>query len=298
MELAAALLAAATAFVLAYTLSTPNRQVLELLERLNRHERNLDPERAAALAQPFTVRAVGPIAQRMRRAAAAALPGSLLSAAERQLILAGEPVTLHIFVLVQAAAGAASLFAAIAILAQDLPAGATVAGLAGCAAGAAAPVLWLRRRIRQRKAQILRELPDAVDLIVTSVEAGMAIDGALAEVASETRGPLGEELGIAVRETTLGRSRRDALLGVIERTQVPELRAFIHSLIQAEQTGIPIGQVLRSQAAHVRLQRRQRAEAQAQRAPVKMVVVLVTLVLPAMLLLVVGPALLRMADRL
>ncbi|GBD23185.1 hypothetical protein HRbin29_00843 [bacterium HR29] len=298
MELAAALLAAAAAFVLVYALATPNRQAVELLQRLNRHERSLDPERAAMLAQPFTVRAVGPLARRVRRTAAAVLPTSLLDSAERKLILAGEPITLHVFVLFQAAAGAASLFAAIAILARDLPAGATVAGLAGCALGAAAPALWLRWRIRQRQARILKELPDAVDLIVTLVEAGMAIDGALAEVASETQGPLGEELGIAVRETTLGRSRRDALLGVIERTQVPELRAFIHSLIQAEQTGVPVGQVLRSQAAHVRLQRRQRAEAQAQRAPVKMVIVLVTLVLPAMLLLVVGPALLRMADRL
>jgi len=101
-----------------------------------------------------------------------------------------------------------------------------------------------------------------------------------------------------VRETTLGRSRRDALQRLIERTEVPELKTFVQSLIQAEQTGIPIGQVLRTQAEQVRLKKRQRAEVQAQRAPVKMVVVLVTMVLPSMLLLVMGPAVMRMADQL
>jgi len=212
--------------------------------------------------------------------------------------MAGEPTAVPWFLLVLAASAAAALFAGIAVVTQDLPSAATIAGIVGAALLGATPVIWLRQRVRSRQARIVKELPDAVDLIVTSVEAGMAIDAALAEVAGETRGPLGEELAIAVHETALGRSRRDALLGVVERTQVPELRAFIHSLIQAEQTGIPIGQVLRSQAAHVRLQRRQRAEAQAQRAPVKMVVILVTLVLPAMLLMVVGPALLRLADRL
>lgn len=298
MELAAAVFAAAASFVLAYTLTTPNRHALELLERLNRHERSLDPDRTAMLAQPFTARAVRPLARRVGRAAAAALPTSLVGSIERRLIMAGEPMTLQAFLLYQAASAAAALFAGIAVVTQDLPSAATIAGIVGAALLGATPVIWLRQRVRSRQARIVKELPDAVDLIVTSVEAGMAIDAALAEVAGETRGPLGEELAIAVHETALGRSRRDALLGVVERTQVPELRAFIHSLIQAEQTGIPIGQVLRSQAAHVRLQRRQRAEAQAQRAPVKMVVVLVTLVLPAMLLMVVGPALLRLADRL
>ena len=102
---------------------------------------------------------------------------------------------------------------------------------------------------------------------------------------------------MAVREATLGRSRRDALTNVIERTQVLELKTFLQSLIQAEQAGLPIGRVLRTQASQIRLHRRQRAEADAQRAPIKMVIVLVLFVLPAMILTVVGPAFIRMAER-
>lgn len=298
MELVTAALAAATVLALTYTLTTANRGALALLERLNRHERIIDPERAATLAQPFSTRAVRPLARRVHRAAAALLPGTLVATTERWLVLAGEPVALHTFLVFQGGALAAAVFTALAILAQPMSLPLTAAGVGACAFGGVVPLLWLRQRIRRRQAAILKELPEVVDLVVTSVEAGLAIDGALAEVARDTAGPLGEELQIAVREMTLGRSRRDALLAVIERTEVPELRAFIHSLIQAEQTGIPIGQVLRSQAAHVRLQRRQRAEAQAQRAPVKMVLVLVVLVLPAMLITIVGPALLRMAERL
>jgi tight adherence protein C len=163
---------------------------------------------------------------------------------------------------------------------------------------AVVPLYWLRIRVAARKRAILKALPDAVDLVVTTVEAGMSIDGALAEVGSETGGPLGDELRLAVRETALGRSRREALLRVVDRTDVPDLRTFIQSIVQAEQTGIPVGQVLRTQADQLRLKKRQRAEAEAQRAPIKMIVVLVTMVLPSMLIMVMGPALIRMADSL
>ena len=132
---------------------------------------------------------------------------------------------------------------------------------------------------------------------MTTVEAGLGLDAALSEVGHETEGPLGEELRLTVRETTLGRSRRDALTRLIERTDVPELKTFVQAVIQAEQTGIPVGQVLRTQAAQIRLKKRQRAEAEAQRAPVKMVVVLALLVLPAMLLMVIGPAGIRMTEQ-
>lgn len=296
MALLAAIFAAATAFLLTYTLVTPSRAKLAFVERLNRYERGTDPERAAKLAQPFTMRVLAPTAGRLRRFGAALLPASLARSVERQLLAAGEPVSLQFFLVLQFLAGFAGLALALTFLARDLPPLLRIAGIAAGAALALMPLLWLRMKIRRRAQEILRALPDTVDLIVTSVEAGMSIDAALAEVGQDTKGPLGEELRLAVRETALGRSRREALLGIVERNRVPELRAFIQSIIQAEQTGIPLGQVLRSQAAHVRLQRRQRAEVQAQRAPVKMVVILVTLVLPAMLLMIIGPALLRMRD--
>jgi tight adherence protein C len=212
-------------------------------------------------------------------------------------MLAGEPVSLQGMLTIQAVSVAAGVFVAFA----GLTAGGPPLRLIGVAALglvlAVMPLYWLRIRVSARKRSLLKALPDAVDLIVTTVEAGLGLDAALSEVGHETQGPLGEELRLTVRETTLGRSRRDALTRLIERTDVPELKTFVQAIIQAEQTGIPVGQVLRTQAAQIRLKKRQRAEAEAQRAPVKMVVVLALLVLPAMLLMIIGPAGIRMTEQ-
>ena len=113
---------------------------------------------------------------------------------------------------------------------------------------------------------------------------------------AKRRGRSAKSLRLAIRESTLGSSRRDALQRLVERTGVPDLRTFVQAILQAEQTGIPLGPVLRVQAEQIRLKKRQRAETDAQRAPVKMVLVLVLLVLPAMLLTVMGPALMRLGD--
>ncbi len=297
MELFAAIAAALAVFVGVYTLVTPNRPA-NMTSRLDRLERGDRSDREAQLATPFANRVTKPILGKVRRGAGSVLPASVVSAIERRILVAGDPISLHAFLTVQLAFVGGALFLWFIALSAGPSGLQLVVALVGPPALALLPLWWLRIRILGRQKLLVKALPDAVDLIVTTVEAGLAIDAALAEVGRETDGPLGEELRLTVRETTLGRSRRDALQRLIERTQVPELKTFVQSLIQAEQSGIPIGQVLRTQADQVRLKKRQRAEAQAQRAPVKMVVVLVTLVLPSMLLLVMGPAIMRMADQL
>lgn len=297
MELIAAVAAALAVFVGVFTVITPSRPT-SMTNRLDRLERGDRSDREAKLATPFATRVTKPILGKVRRGAGSVLPASVVSAIERRILVAGDPISLHAFLAVQLVfVGGALLLWFIAL--SSRPSGLQlIVALVGPPALMLLPLWWLRLRVLGRQKLLVKALPDAVDLIVTTVEAGLAIDAALAEVGRETDGPLGEELRLTVRETTLGRSRRDALQRLIERTQVPELKTFVQSLIQAEQSGIPIGQVLRTQADQVRLKKRQRAEAQAQRAPVKMVVVLVTLVLPSMLLLVMGPAIMRMADQL
>lgn len=297
MELIAAITAALAVFVGVFTLVTPGRPA-SMTNRLDRLERGERSDRESQLATPFATRVTKPILGRARRGASAVLPASVVSAIERRILVAGDPISLHAFLSVQLAFVCGALFLWFLALSAGPSGIQLVVALVGPPALMLLPLWWLRLRMLGRQKLLVKALPDAVDLIVTTVEAGLAIDAALAEVGRETDGPLGEELRLTVRETTLGRSRRDALTRLIERTQVPELKTFVQSLIQAEQSGIPIGQVLRTQAAQVRLKKRQRAEAQAQRAPVKMVVVLVTLVLPSMLLLVMGPAIMRMAEQL
>lgn len=297
MELIAAITAALAVFVGVFTLVTPGRPA-SMTNRLDRLERGERSDRESQLATPFATRVTKPILERARRGAGAVLPASVVSAIERRILVAGDPISLHAFLSVQLAFVCGALFLWFLALSAGPSGVQLVVALVGPPALMLLPLWWLRLRMLGRQKLLVKALPDAVDLIVTTVEAGLAIDAALAEVGRETDGPLGEELRLTVRETTLGRSRRDALTRLIERTQVPELKTFVQSLIQAEQSGIPIGQVLRTQADQVRLKKRQRAEAQAQRAPVKMVVVLVTLVLPSMLLLVMGPAIMRMAEQL
>lgn len=297
MELIAAITAALAVFVGVFTLVTPGRPA-SMTNRLDRLERGERSDRETQLATPFATRVTKPILGRARRGAGAVLPASVVSAIERRILVAGDPISLHAFLSVQLAFVCGALFLWFLALSAGPSGVQLVVALVGPPALMLLPLWWLRLRMLGRQKLLVKALPDAVDLIVTTVEAGLAIDAALAEVGRETDGPLGEELRLTVRETTLGRSRRDALTRLIKRTQVPELKTFVQSLIQAEQSGIPIGQVLRTQADQVRLKKRQRAEAQAQRAPVKMVVVLVTLVLPSMLLLVMGPAIMRMAEQL
>ncbi len=265
--------------------------------RLNRLERNGPGDRGELLAEPFAARVGMPVAQRLRNLVTRLLPGSWVSGIEYRLMLAGEPLSVHAMLTVQVVAVAAGIFVVFVAVTGGGGAPRVAATLVAGAVLGVMPLYWLRIRVAARKRALLKALPDAVDLIVTTVEAGLGLDAALSEVGHETEGPLGEELRLTVRETTLGRSRRDALTRLIERTDVPELKTFVQAVIQAEQTGIPVGQVLRTQAAQIRLKKRQRAEAEAQRAPVKMVVVLALLVLPAMLLMVIGPAGIRMTEQ-
>ena len=295
MIVLAILCGAAAAFVGVFSLFGARTSAVP--HRLNRLERTGQADRGELLAEPFAARVGMPLAQRVRGLLARLLPGSWVSGIEYRLMLAGEPASLHGMLTIQAVAVAGGVFVAIAGISAGGGPLRVIAVMVASLALAVMPLYWLRMRVAARKRALLKALPDAVDLIVTTVEAGLGLDAALSEVGHETEGPLGEELRLTVRETTLGRSRRDALTRLNERTDVPELKTFVQAIIQAEQTGIPVGQVLRTQAAQIRLKKRQRAEAEAQRAPVKMVVVLALLVLPAMLLMVIGPAGIRMTEQ-
>lgn len=295
MELLAAACAAGAVFIGLMALITSGQAAVS--SRLDRFERTGATTRDELLAEPFAARVGVPVFDRLRSLAGRLLPSEWVGGLEHRLMLAGEPISLHGFLTMWLFSGAAAVFVAISGIARASGLTAIGAVLLLALLLAVAPLYWLRLRVAARKRALIKALPDAVDLIVTTVEAGLGLDAALSEVGHETEGPLGEELRLTVRETTLGRSRRDALTRLNERTDVPELKTFVQSIIQAEQTGIPVGQVLRTQAAQIRLKKRQRAETEAQRAPVKMVVVLALLVLPAMLLMVIGPAAMRMADQ-
>jgi tight adherence protein C len=167
--------------------------------------------------------------------------------------------------------------------------GATIAGFF-------APSMYLYQRTYDRSGRILRELPDAIDLLTISVESGLGFDAAVQQVAHNTEGPLAEEFSRVLREMQIGSSRSESLRALAERTNVPELRSFVSSMVQADAFGIPIANVLRVQSSEMRVKRRQRAEEKAQQVPVKMTIPLIFCILPSLFIVIMGPAVMQVMD--
>jgi tight adherence protein C len=152
------------------------------------------------------------------------------------------------------------------------------------------PEFWLGGRVRKRQKAILLQIPDALDLLTISVRAGLGFDGALGKVVEKLKGPLTEEFRRALAEIRVGKPRRDALRDIIPRTEVPALTNFIGAIIQAEQLGVSISKVLQVQSEQLRIERRQRAEEMAAKAPIKMLFPLVGCIFPSLFIVILGPA--------
>jgi tight adherence protein C len=162
--------------------------------------------------------------------------------------------------------------------------------MAASVAGYMAPNMYLYQQAYDRAAQMQKALPDAIDLLTISVESGLGFDAAVAQVARNTEGPLAGEFARMLQEMQIGRGRTDALRSMADRTNLPDLRGFVSSMVQADAFGIPIGQVLRVQSSEIRVKKRQWAEEQAQKVPVKILIPLIFCILPCLFIAVLGPA--------
>ena len=248
---------------------------------------------------PFADRVVVPVLDGIVRAFVQILPHRLVERTSREILSAGSPISLQAFftivflftvfvpglaILFVTRSGASLSFFLVLVICLVV------------AAGLAAPFMWLRRRSRNRRLAIWRSLPDAFDLITVCVEAGLALDAALKQVSSKLRGPLTDEISQVLREVGLGRPRREALEGLAHRVDVPEVDTFVSAVVQAEQLGTSLGRVLRAQSLTLRRQRRQKAEAVARRAPVKMVMPLVFFIMPTFFIITIGPVAVQLID--
>jgi tight adherence protein C len=158
-----------------------------------------------------------------------------------------------------------------------------------CAGGYFAPNLVLYQVGYQRMEKIRRELPDSLDMLTITVEAGLAFDAALSQVARNTEGPLASEFFRVLQEMQIGMGRMEALRALGDRVNLPELRGFVTAMVQADAFGIPIANVLRVQAREMRIKRSQRAEEQAMKVPVKILFPLIFCILPTLFIVVIGP---------
>ncbi len=170
--------------------------------------------------------------------------------------------------------------------------------LIGFVFGLLAPNYWLKSRIKQRQEEIVRTLPDILDLIMVSVEAGLGFDAAIMKVVEKQKGALATEFSTVLQEIKIGKPRRDALRDMARRNNIEDLSNVIAALVQADQLGISIGGVLRNQAKQVRQKRRQRAQEQAQKAPVKIMIPLVFFIFTSVFIVILGPAMITILEYL
>jgi tight adherence protein C len=169
-------------------------------------------------------------------------------------------------------------------------------GLMGAGMLFVLPDMALTFRARSRNETIRSELPDVLDLLAVSVEAGLGFDGAVQKVTEHMRGPLVDEFSLALGEMRVGESRADALRHLSERVDAAEMAAFVRAIIQADQLGIALGRILRVQAADARHRRQAAAEEKAMKAPIKMLFPTVLFIFPAMFVVILGPAMISLLD--
>jgi tight adherence protein C len=247
------------------------------------------------LQLPFSERTLRPLVGRLSRMGGRLGSASSTDVAEKRLAMAGNPGDLKVTdwmgvkMLVGVATGAI-LFLLFGLLMAGLMMG-VLLGAAGLGIGFLLPEFWLRGRIKARQKIILKMIPDTLDLLTISVRAGLGFDAALAKVVEKLPGPLTDEFRRALAEVRVGKARRDALRDMVPRTNVAPLSAFIGAIIQAEQLGVSISKVLQVQSDQLRIERRQRAEEMAAKAPIKMLFPLVGCIFPSLFIVILGPAL-------
>jgi tight adherence protein C len=254
------------------------------------------------LQQPFFERTIRPLAGRLSGSVARITSTSFSEQTEKRLAMAGNPgdrwVSDWLGMKALASGGAfAVMFLLFGLLGGNLLLGLGLGG-AGLLGGYIFPEFWLGGRVKKRQKLIVMQLPDALDLLTISVRAGLAFDAALGKVVEKMKGPLVDEFRRALAEVRVGKARRDALRDIVPRTEVQPLTNFIGAIIQAEQLGVSISKVLQVQSEQLRIERRQRAEEQAAKAPIKMLFPLVGCIFPSLFVVILGPAIILIMQNL
>ncbi|MCU1497554.1 MAG: type secretion system protein [Acidimicrobiales bacterium] len=267
----------------------------------DRGEAVLD-EFSQRLARPFLDRVLSPLLARIVAAAGSITPSDHRIRIRTQLAQAGLDLRRRPeeVMAAQVAGAASGLVAGLALLlggALGAGPGTALTALL-MATGGFVPMAWLGRKVEERMRSIRTDLPDTLDLLAISVEAGIGLEGAMEVVTERFRSPLAEEMARTLQEMGLGLTRRDALGNLKRRSPVPELSSFVQALIQADALGMPLGRVLKLQAAEMRSRRRQWARERAAKLPVKILFPLVACIFPAVLVVVLGPAISQIGQAL
>lgn len=246
------------------------------------------------LDAPFSERVLKPLLRRSSRIVTRFTPARTIETTRHKLELAGQPNgwTVADFLGVR---GLAAIVAGglpfLFLLISRAPADRLILFTGGFVVlGFMLPSIWLGNKIKARRKEILRALPDSLDLMTIAIEAGLGFDAAMGKVIEKWNNELSAAFARALSEMRLGRSRRDALRDLANRVELEELTSFIAAILQADQLGVSMAKVMRIQSEQMRVRRRQRAEEAAQKAPIKMLIPMAFLIFPAIFIVLLGPA--------
>jgi tight adherence protein C len=281
-------------FFIAEVASSPMRTRRELVHRAANYGR---ARTVSGKEMPrFRERALDPFVTKVASLVLRINPRLSVDAVSNKLMAAGMRKTSPMTMIgVKGILGVTGLVVGFALGSTGTPKYALLEALALGGIGALLPGMYLNSRVRRRQAAVSAELPDALDLLSVSVEAGLGFDGAVQKLTEHMEGPLIEEFELALGEIRIGEGRQEALKKMSERSASPEMASFVRAIIQADQLGISLGRILKVQAGDTRLKRQLLAEEKAMKAPIKMLFPTVVFIFPAMFLVVLGPAFLNLA---
>ncbi len=244
----------------------------------------------------FRERALDPFVAKAARLVLRVNPRLSLEAVSEKLMAAGMRRTSPTTIIgAKGLLGVGGVFLGVAVGSAMAPKYMFLTALALGALGALAPGVYLNGRVKRRQLAVSAELPDALDLLSVSVEAGLGFDGAVQKLTEHMDGPLIEEFELALGGIRIGEGRSEALKKMADRSSSQEMASFVRAIIQADQLGISLGRILKVQAGDTRLKRQLLAEEKAMKAPIKMLFPTVIFIFPAMFLVVLGPAFLNLS---
>jgi tight adherence protein C len=243
-------------------------------------------------------RVLRPALHALGRGARRISPAGAVTALGRRIELAGLSWPVERLLIVKLALTAGTLVTGLVMVSLSGSSMTLLMTLASAVVGYLAPDVVLSRLAQERQLAIANALPDTLDQLTICVESGLGFDSAMARTARTGHGPLAEEMARVLQDLRVGVPRSEALGSLLERTDVPELRQFVHAMVQAETYGVPVSRVLRAQAVEQREKRRFRAEERAMKLPVKVIFPLVFCILPVLFIVVVGPAFIHLTENL
>lgn len=252
----------------------------------------------AELAKPFSERIIKPLKENIANRIAKILPLGIKNNIKKKLIMAGRPPQVNEFLgrVAMFTLGIPLVFGGLMFLGKVGTSVVLLFVLMGAGLGFIMPNMQLSSQVKKRQKAIQKSLPDVLDLLTVSVEAGLGFDQAMAKVVEKAKGPIAYEFDRTMQEIRMNKPRQQALRDLAERVGVEDLNTFVSALIQADQLGVSIAKVLRVQSEQMRVKRRLKAQEQAQQAPVKMAFPLVFFIFPSMFIVLFGPVVLMILE--